>query len=170
MAGLCCEHGIIVDELLHVRQMPPDAAKIAEVRRLATEADADLLAAFAHPSTSLPVPGADAAGFVDDHCVWRHVVARNGDCGKACAMLLEMLRWRRAHKPQLFRRLEFEREGATGKVRLTGKDRWDRPVLVLDNTLENTRDVDAQMRHLAWNLERAIRRLGSSGVQKSVRR
>ena len=42
-----------------------------------------------------------------------------------------------------------------------GKDRWDRPVVVLDNTVENTRNIDDQMLFLAWNLELAIRDMPS---------
>jgi hypothetical protein len=38
-----------------------------------------------------------------------------------------------------------------------GYDRWDRPVVVLDNTVENTSNIDDQMLFLAWNLELAIR-------------
>ena len=159
------ESGIRIDELLHIRQVPQDAEKIAQVRQMLADEDAGLLASFQHAATSLPVPGDDTTGFVDGHCIWRYLVARNGDCKKASAMLLDMLRWRREHRPQVFRAAEFENEGLTGKVRLTGKDRHGRPVIVLDNTVENTRDVDAQMRHLAWHLERATRRM-REGVQK----
>ena len=97
------DSSIRIDELLHIRQVAQDAEKIAQVRQMLADEDAGLLASFQHAATSLPVPGADTAGFVDDHCIWRYLVARNGDCKKASAMLLDMLRWRREHCPQDFR-------------------------------------------------------------------
>jgi hypothetical protein len=57
---------------------------------------------------------------------------------------------------------KFFKEGETGKVRVPGNDRWGRPVVVLDNTVENTKGADDQMCFLAWNLELAMKTMDPS--------
>ena len=40
-----------------------------------------------------------------------------------------------------------------------GLDRWGRPLLIFDNTVQNTASVDDQMLFLGWNLEFAIKQM-----------
>ena len=67
------------------------------------------------------------------------------------------------------RAAEVELEAKTGKVQvLSVPDRHGRPVIILDNTAENTKGKeDAHMRFLAWSLERSIRKM-SADVEKHV--
>ena len=58
-------------------------------------------------------------------------------------------------------------EAATGKIYFAGFDQWKRPVIVLNNTVQNTHSHDAHMVFLAWNLELGTR-LMSSSVDKYV--
>ena len=54
---------------------------------------------------------------------------------------------------------DIELEAQTGKTRVGGMDRHNRPVLVLDNTVENTSDAVAQMRFLMFNMELSLRHM-----------
>jgi len=67
------------------------------------------------------------------------------------------LEWREQRKPSdLKPDAKMSKESETGKIYCPGSDKWGRPVLVLDNTVQNTSVVDDQMSFLAWNLEFAI--------------
>eukprot|EP00035_Acanthoeca_spectabilis_P014841 m.291844 g.291844 ORF g.291844 m.291844 type:complete len:481 (+) comp16232_c0_seq5:10351-11793(+) len=105
--------------------------------------------------------------FADDS-LFRYLRARNGDVKKAEKMLVKTLDWRLKERPDLLRAADFSPdEAATGKCRFAGMDRWGRPILVLDNTVENTTDVDVHMRLLFWTTERMIRRM-KPPVEKQV--
>ena len=52
---------------------------------------------------------------------------------------------------------QIEKEALTGKTRIGGFDRHGRPVVVLDNTVENTNDPVEQMRFLMFNMELSIK-------------
>ena len=43
-----------------------------------------------------------------------------------------------------------------------GYDRWGRPVVVFDSAVQNTKDVNGQMKFLAWSLELATRMMPDS--------
>lgn len=51
----------------------------------------------------------------------------------------------------------FTKQGQTGKIYLAGTDRWGRPVVIFNNSVNNSNDPRAQMRYLAFNLETALR-------------
>eukprot|EP01034_Spumella_vulgaris_P023948 gene23948-30232_t len=51
----------------------------------------------------------------------------------------------------------MSKESETGKIYCPGYDKWGRSILILDNTVENTKSIDDQMTFLAWNLEFAIK-------------
>ena len=59
----------------------------------------------------------------------------------------------------------MSKESETGKIYCPGHDQWGRPVIILDNTVQNTNVVDDQMNFLAWNLEFATQ-LMPKGVDK----
>ena len=44
-----------------------------------------------------------------------------------------------------------------GKIYVPGSDHFGRPIIVLDNTVQNTNCENDQMMLLAWSLEVAIR-------------
>jgi len=61
----------------------------------------------------------------------------------------------------------MEIESRTGKIFVSGKDKWGRPVIIFNNECQNTNDVDDQMTFLAFNLELAIKEMGDA-VDKYV--
>ena len=100
----------------------------------------------------------EVAWYDDDATLRRFLVARNCDLPKAREMLMRAAAWRAKRKPHRLAvtpkdPYNFEHEACTGKIRISGRDRWGRPILVLHNTVQNTSDVDNQMRFLAWNMD-----------------
>jgi len=62
---------------------------------------------------------------------------RNFDVEKAKEMLLTALLWRDVRQPHTLTATseEFEFESRTGKIFYAGKDRWERPVLIFNNSV-----------------------------------
>lgn len=75
-----------------------------------------------------------------------------------------MARERQPWVPNL-RRLEVECRPGKYYVSEAGRDKWGRPVIVFNNTVQNTTEVGPQMEALIFTLLRAIRQL-PSGVEK----
>lgn len=96
-------------------------------------------------------------GYADTYV--RFLRARNGNVSQACKMLVAHLRWRASFKPWKITAAEVELQARTGKVRSSGRDRHGRPVLVFDNTRENSTDLDMQLRHLVHHVQRVERKL-----------
>lgn len=109
--------------------------------------------------------------WLTDYQLIRFLIARNYDIKKSCDMITGAMRWRQSRKPHLVEQLDgvgstnehwtvkFAKESATGKIYNPGFDRWGRPVVIFDNTVQNTPNVDDHMIFLAWNLEFAIRQM-----------
>ncbi len=53
------------------------------------------------------------------------------------------------YKPWEITPEEVEMEARTGQVRSLRRDRHDRPILIFDNTRENSKNLEKQLRHLA---------------------
>ena len=111
----------------------------------------------------------------DDGTLRRFLTARENDVVKAKKLLQQAVDWREEREPFVHDYAELEREGRTGKVRVAEDvDRWGRSVVVFDNTVQNTKDDEANMRFLAFNLEHALRKMqlptyatgGSGGVSE----
>ena len=92
-----------------------------------------------------------------DDCLQRFLMARNWSISAAKSMIDEAIRWRSLRRPESIVAAEMEVESRTGKIYVPGRDRWGRPVIIFDNTVQNTSNIDNQMRFLAWSLEFAIR-------------
>ncbi|KAH8069147.1 hypothetical protein JL720_12054 [Aureococcus anophagefferens] len=107
--------------------------------------------------------------YFDDAAVLRRfLTARDDNVAKAKALLLDALAWRGRRRPHVIDYAEMERERA-GKLRVAESlDRWGRPVVVFDNTVQNTKDSAAQLRCLAFVLEHALRRVDGTRVSKYV--
>lgn len=89
----------------------------------------------------------------------RFLTARDNDVNKAAKLLTQALEWRASRRPDVHDYSELEVEARTGKVRVAIEpDRWGRPIVIFDNTVQNTNDAEANMRFLAFNLEHALRR------------
>lgn len=86
---------------------------------------------------------------------------------KAQPQVAAQVAWLSAERPWDIGLGQVEVEARTGKYFLGGTDRWGRPVLVMDNTVQNTSDVERQLRGLVFMLWRAMR-LMPPGVDKYV--
>ena len=102
----------------------------------------------------------------------RFLVARNYDVEKAKNLTLSACEWRAKRKPGEMEAQpgwedEMKTEAATGKIYVPGCDKWNRPVIIFDNTVQNTADEEGHIRFLAWSLELGTR-LMSADVDKYV--
>jgi hypothetical protein len=99
---------------------------------------------------------------------------RQGDVGKAVAQIRATLKWRKefgvdvivqcftvadteqdTKEHQMMRRI-LEEENATGKIYARGYDYEGRALFYMTPARENTNNELNNMRHLVWNLEKAI--------------
>lgn len=100
--------------------------------------------------------------------LFRYVRARKGVIKDAASMLQTTLKWRLEEKPHLIRAgEEMMNQGRTGKLSVRGRDVYGRPVLVADSTVENTKELKGQLRHVMFNMERCCRVMRNP-VQKLV--
>lgn len=51
----------------------------------------------------------------------------------------------------------MKKESETGKIYISGVDKWGRPVVIFDNSVQNTNCTTDQLNFLSWNLEYACR-------------
>lgn len=92
------------------------------------------------------------------------LIARKYNLDKSFKLLQTALEWRGKRNPNQWFRSDMpkkdmeahEKESRTGKIQLCGRDRFDREVVVFDNSVQNTSVADGQLNFLAWNLELAI--------------
>ena len=105
----------------------------------------------------------------DDAVLDRFLVARDDDVKKAAKLLREALTWRLTRRPHHVDYAELDRELVTGKLRVAAQlDKYGRPVVIFDNSVQNTKDAGAQLRALAFVLEHALRRVDGTPVTKYV--
>ena len=97
----------------------------------------------------------------------RTLRARKFDVNKSLKLAETNLKYLLEDKPFLITPGQIEKEALTGKTRIGGFDRHGRPVVVLDNTVENTNDPVEQMRFLMFNMELSIKSM-ISPVEKHV--
>jgi hypothetical protein len=102
--------------------------------------------------------------WADETQLLRFLIARNFKMKDSLELIVSALKWRDLRKPADIELGpnwpgNMSRESETGKIYSPGHDKWGRPVLILNNTVENTKRVDDQMTFLAWNLEYAIKRM-----------
>jgi hypothetical protein len=100
----------------------------------------------------------------NEKCLLRFLIARNYDISKSYEMITGAMKWRLDRKPQdiiVESNADWEKkmylEAKTGKIYIAGEDKWKRPVIIFDNSVQNTTNTDGQLYFLAWNLETAIR-------------
>ncbi len=93
--------------------------------------------------------------------------ARKFDVNKALKLCAVNLKYFFGDKPFLIEAEKIEVEAKTGKTRVGGIDRHGRPVVVLDNSAENTSDPVNQMRFLMFNMELSLASM-SPPVEKHV--
>lgn len=70
----------------------------------------------------------------------RFLIARKFNESASLALIQTALEWRERRQPSRLHidpGMEFmSREGATGKIYVSGMDQWGRPVIVFDNTVQ----------------------------------
>lgn len=102
----------------------------------------------------------------------RFLIARDFKVENSLALITTALEWREKRKPDQIETTEpgwmkrMSYECTTGKVYCPEFDRWGRPVLVFDNTVQNTQNWEDHMEFLAWNLEFATRLMKPAAVDK----
>ena len=107
-------------------------------------------------------PGVVSDSFItSNELLWRYLVARRLDIQGARKQAVTAYRWRVMRKPDEIRANHIQVEIATGKCAVRGKDRHERPVIVMDSSRENTYDPDGNMLLLVHSLNRAIRTMRS---------
>lgn len=104
------------------------------------------------------------AAWCTDEVLQLFLIARNMNIELTHSMLKTAGKWRQFREPHLVEQTDgwqdkMSRESETGKVYTPGKDQWGRPLIILDNTVQNTDSVDDQMLFLAWNLEFGIKEM-----------
>jgi len=103
----------------------------------------------------------------DRNHVLRHFRAEKGDIESATKKLKQTLAWRKEFEVEKIKhcfdeggdeelRSILSRENETGKVYARGYDKEGRAILYLTPGMENTKDEIDQMRHLVYQMERAI--------------
>jgi hypothetical protein len=116
----------------------------------------------------------------NEHILKLFLIARTWDVNAAYEMIQFALNWRDVRQPHAIElqddwHVKMSGEGETGKIRRPGSlfsssidlpfspltfslghDQWGRPIVVLDNSVENTKSLEDQMLFLAWNLESAM--------------
>ena len=102
----------------------------------------------------------------------RFLIARKHNVNEAYNLMSQALEWREKRKPDHFDKTadweeKLSHEADTGKIYIPGNDKFGRSIVIFDNSVQNTNNVDNQMTFLAWNLETAAK-LMKSEVDKYV--
>ena len=103
----------------------------------------------------------------DEHMPIRHLRAEKGNIQHAILKIKDTIAWRRAFEVEKIKhcfdpdgdeemRKIIEKENETGKIYCRGYDKDGRVAMYMRPHMENTKDEVNQMRHLVYNLERAI--------------
>eukprot|EP00468_Gymnochlora_sp_CCMP2014_P010011 CAMPEP_0167747060 /NCGR_PEP_ID=MMETSP0110_2-20121227/4064_1 /TAXON_ID=629695 /ORGANISM="Gymnochlora sp., Strain CCMP2014" /LENGTH=358 /DNA_ID=CAMNT_0007631905 /DNA_START=24 /DNA_END=1101 /DNA_ORIENTATION=+ len=105
--------------------------------------------------------------FCTDEEITRFSQARKFEIKKVMKMIENAVTWRREAKPQNIRPKDIEKECSTGKTFVAGKDKFGRPVIVMDSSVENSKDHNGKIQNLLFHLEHA-KRLMPENVDKWV--
>jgi len=119
---------------------------------------------------AIPELGAHERKWLDTPCLYRYLRARKWNLEKAFHMIRDTLKWRKDFgvvELMMGDLSAIEKESATGKMYIHGKDLTGRPIMYMKPRLQNTKDADTQIRHLVYTLERCVAETGS-GVEKLV--
>eukprot|EP00934_Nitzschia_sp_Nitz4_P009440 Nitzschia sp. Nitz4//scaffold267_size26297//1916//2834//NITZ4_008264-RA/size26297-augustus-gene-0.18-mRNA-1//-1//CDS//3329544890//9430//frame0 len=119
----------------------------------------------------------DVSSLPDDHMPLRHLRAEKGDVIKATQKLKDALKWRTEFEvdsivkclsgnPPNHMTPIVEKENETSKLYVRGYDKDGRALLYMRPARENTKETMDQMKHLVWNLEKAIACSSKNGRSK----
>ncbi|CAM9323888.1 unnamed protein product [Pylaiella littoralis] len=109
---------------------------------------------------------------LDDAVLVRYLRARDGSVEKSAEMLTATLKWRREFGLPEMLSSEMDtikKENSTGKMYASGFDKQGQPVVVMRPRNENTMDMDGNIKHLVYQMERvrAILQRTSGGLGKA---
>jgi hypothetical protein len=112
----------------------------------------------------MTISGAYDELWCTDHTLTLFLIARNFNVEAAYDMMMFAHGWRSMRKAHLIELqpnwiTKMSRESETGKIWCPGSDQWGRPIVIFDNTVQNTNSVDDQMLFLAWCLEFSIKEM-----------
>jgi hypothetical protein len=108
-----------------------------------------------------------------DEQLHRFLIARQYHVRNAFEMIIAALKWRLKRIPaDGVESLDgwearMSKEGETGKMYIPGLDKYRRPIIVADDSAQNTVDEDGRLSFVAWYMEYACR-LMDSDVDKFV--
>lgn len=104
--------------------------------------------------------------FCTDACLHRYLRATNWSKKKAAKMIKDTMKWREHYKPQQVKWDEIAEEAETGKIyRANFRDKEGRTVLVMRPGVENTSQLEGQIRYLVYCMENAITNLPADQEQ-----
>eukprot|EP01100_Stratorugosa_tubuloviscum_P004066 TRINITY_DN1_c3_g1_i1.p1 TRINITY_DN1_c3_g1~~TRINITY_DN1_c3_g1_i1.p1 ORF type:complete len:368 (+),score=167.60 TRINITY_DN1_c3_g1_i1:127-1230(+) len=104
--------------------------------------------------------------FTNDACLCRYLRSRDWHLGKAHALLLGTLIWRREFHPDEIDKNELIEEAASGKMYINSFDRFNRPVIYMKPRYDTTKDIDKKFKHLIHTLETATRLAETKGAEQ----
>jgi hypothetical protein len=138
---------------VHIRNPDPNASQITDIEAI------KLALTSSKDSNELYLNHLD---WINDKQIFRFLTARNFDRNAALDLSIEALKWREHRQPSRVHLMpnweeKMKKENETGKIYIPGLDKWHRPILVFDNTVQNNNSVDAQMLFLGWYLELAAK-------------
>lgn len=145
---------LIVDEQVHVYDEIPDEAGQA----IATEIKTWLSTHEEYNKEE----NAYLHARMTDAQIYRFCRARQFKTPKVQEMIEEYFAWCARVRPDQIRFRDIALQAETGKVSVRGKDRFGRTVMVLHNEYENSQDHAANIKHMIWNLDKAVRDMNNA--------
>lgn len=157
--------GIKIDVARHVSGLGANLDKLSDGQRAAVRS---LERALRTNKAALA-----SQDYITDSVLVKFLIARDWDEEKAVKMVNSALEWRLkrpchrwvlaappaasglapAVPPDLKHARTLEASASTGKIRVPGCDRFGRPVMVLDNSVENSTTATEMIDNLAYNME-----------------
>ena len=169
MSSNDASRGINLDPIRHISGLGENLSLLSLEQQKCVQ---DLFGAL------VKLPEYDAnVDYICDSVLVKFLIARDWDHEKTLKMLLPALQWRTrrpSHRWHLqpagsssgtdsrvvvdeARLRLFAENATTGKIRVSGTDHHGRPVMILDNSRENTNSTEAMLEYLAFNMELCAR-------------
>lgn len=109
---------------------------------------------------------------MDDSTYLRYLRARNWDAEKAITMLNATIVWRHDFGLRELHGTQWKEtiahENSTGKLYVRGHDKQGHVIICLKPALENSKSHEGNLKHLVYNLERAIAVMETTFGQEKV--
>ena len=146
-----------LDYELQVTAPPIDATVHQHIAQLRTALSTNPVHT-AHPSNQR---------YCTDALLHKYLRARPQSVDKAAALLNDTLQWRAEYRPELITAGEVEAECTYGKILVKDCDQYGRPLIIMNNEYNKSRDHEGSIRQLVFELELASSRM-TPPVEKSA--